>query len=124
MLRAATAARQPDRGEPRDNPIAEKKARSEGLPSTPMTLVGDRERERTAQELRRHYVAGRLDDTELSERLELVLRARSRWELAYALRRLPRVEDLVLRVRHGAVVAVLGAVWLMLTVALVVAFVA
>jgi len=89
-----------------------------------MTLVGDRERERTAQELRRHYVAGRLDDAELSERLELVLRARSRWELAYALRRLPRVEELVGRVRHGALVALLGAVWLLLTVAIVVAFVA
>jgi Domain of unknown function (DUF1707) len=89
-----------------------------------MALVGDRDRERTATELRGHYVAGRLDESELSDRLELVLRARSRWELQYALRRLPRWEPLAARVRHTMLVAVLGAVWLMLSATLAVAFVA
>src|SRR6188472_3314116 len=58
-----------------------------------MTRVGDRERERSAQALRRHYVEGRLDETELSERLERVLQARSRRELRIALRQLPRWGD-------------------------------
>ncbi len=90
-----------------------------------MTRVGDRERERSAVELRRHYVEGRLDDTELSERLELVLRARSRRELRIALRQLPRwsdVDHLADRARHGAVVAVVTVVWLMLSATMFVAF--
>src|SRR6188474_231270 len=90
-----------------------------------MTRVGDRERERTTLALRRHYVEGRLDDTEFSERLELVLHARSRRELRIALRQLPRwgdVEQLADRVRHGAVVAVVTAVWLMLSATLFVTF--
>jgi hypothetical protein len=98
------------------------KSREAGATIEEMALVGDRERERTALALRRHYVEGRLDDGELSERLELVLRARSRLELAYALRRLPRLEELTLRVRHTLLVAVLGAVWLMLSATLFVAF--
>jgi DUF1707 SHOCT-like domain len=90
-----------------------------------MTRVGDRERERTTLALRRHYVEGRLDDTELSERLELVLRARSRSELRIALRQLPRwsdVDHLADWARHGALVAIVAAVWLMLSATLFVAF--
>jgi hypothetical protein len=90
-----------------------------------MTRVGDRERERTALTLRRHYVEGRLDDTELSDRLDLVLHARNRHELRVALRQLPRWSDLdhlADRARHGAVVAVVTAVWLMLSAAMFVAF--
>ena len=85
----------------------------------------DRERERSTLELRRHYVEGRLDDTELSERLELVLRARSRRELRIALRQLPRwtdVDHLADRARHGATVAVVTIVWLMLSATLFVTF--
>jgi hypothetical protein len=89
-----------------------------------MALAGDADRERAARMLRRHYAEGRLDEDDLAARLELVLRARSRWELAYALRRLPRVEQAVERARHGLVVATMGAIWLMTTVALLVAFVA
>jgi len=89
-----------------------------------MTLVGDRERERTSQALQRHYVEGRLDDAELSERLELVLKARSRRDLQVALRQLPgrTAGDLALRVRHGALVAVVTVTWLMVSTALLVAF--
>jgi DUF1707 SHOCT-like domain len=89
-----------------------------------MTLVGDREREQATRTLRRHYVAGRLDDAELSERLDLVLHARSRWEIAYALRWLPRFEEVVSRIRHGLFVAAAVAVWVMLSVAMFVAFLA
>lgn len=87
-----------------------------------MALVGDREREQAARQLRRHYAEGRIDDDQLSERLDLVLRARSRWEIAYALRRLPRIEQAVAQVRHAALVAVVGMVWLMLSAAIFVAF--
>jgi DUF1707 SHOCT-like domain len=98
-----------------------------------MTRVGDRERERSAQALRRHYVEGRLDETELSERLERVLQARSRGELRIALRQLPRwgdfelpqrsdLEHLAQRGRHAALVAVVTVVWLMLSAMLFVAF--
>ncbi len=75
--------------------------------------------------LRRHYVEGRLDDAELSERLEMALRARRSRELRIALRRLPRwseVERLAERVRHAAFVAVVTMVWLMLSATLCVAF--
>jgi hypothetical protein len=92
-----------------------------------MTRVGDRERGQTVLALQRHYVDGRLDDTELSERLEVALRARRRSELQVALRELPRrieVERLVERLRHGALVALLTLVWLMLSASLCVAFVA
>ena len=88
-----------------------------------MTLVGDRERERAAIALRRHYVAGRLDESEFSERLDAVLRARNNWDIAYALRRLPRFEEIAVRVRHGLVVAAAVAVWLMMSAAMFVAFV-
>jgi hypothetical protein len=88
-----------------------------------VTLVGDREREQAALTLRRHFVAGRLDDAELSDRLDLILHARSRREIAYALRRLPRFDELPARVRHGLVVALAVTVWLMLTAAMFVAFV-
>ncbi len=100
-----------------------------------MTRVGDRERERSAQALRRHYVEGRLDETELSDRLERVLKARSRRELRVALRQLPRwgdfelpqrsdLEHLALRGRHAALVAVVTVVWLMLSAMLFVGFLA
>ena len=89
-----------------------------------MSLVGDHERERAARTLRRHYVAGRLDETQLSERLDVVLRARSSWDIAYALRRLPWLDELLSRAKYGLVVLVTVAVWLMLSLAMLVAFIA
>ena len=98
-----------------------------------MTRVGDPERERSAQALRRHYVEGRIDETELSERLERVLQARSRRELRVALRQLPRwgdfelpqrsdLEHLAQRGRHAGLVAVVTVVWLMFSAMLFVGF--
>jgi uncharacterized protein DUF1707 len=43
--------------------------------------VGDREREETADALREHAAAGRLDPDELEERLETAYRARTQTEL-------------------------------------------
>jgi Domain of unknown function (DUF1707) len=58
-------------------------------------FVGDRDRELAATALRRHFAHGRLSVAELSDRVELTLRARSRDELDAALRGLPKLwEDL------------------------------
>jgi uncharacterized protein DUF1707 len=98
-------------------------SRARGATIERVTLVGDREREQATLTLRRHFVAGRLDDSELSDRLDLVLHARSRSEISYALRRLPRFDELPARVRHGLVVVLAVGLWLMLTAAMFVAFV-
>lgn len=97
-----------------------------------MALVGDPERERAQAALRRHYVAGRLDDLELSERLELVLHARTRRDLRHAFARLPaswqQLDDVVLpamqRARQTVRVALAFLVWLVASTFLLVAFVA
>jgi uncharacterized protein DUF1707 len=52
-------------------------------------LVGDRDREQAAAALRRHFAHGRLTLAELSDRVDLTLRARSRADLNRALRDLP-----------------------------------
>jgi hypothetical protein len=52
-------------------------------------LAGDGDRERAAASLRDHFVRGRLTLEELSERTEMVLRARYRRELRRPLRGLP-----------------------------------
>lgn len=54
-----------------------------------MQLAGDVDRERAAASLRDHFVRGRLTLDELSERTEMVLRARYRRELRRPLRGLP-----------------------------------
>jgi Flp pilus assembly protein TadB len=54
-----------------------------------MSRIGDRDRDRAATALRRHYLQGRLSVEEFSERLELALRARSDRELGPVLRDLP-----------------------------------
>ena len=101
-----------------------------------MALAGDRDRERAALELRRHYLAGRLSETELDERLGLALGARTRSDARLATTQLPprwlQLDEVVLPsirtatdiARHAALVAVIGLVWLMLTAATFVAFVA
>ena len=55
-----------------------------------MGYVGDRDRERTAAALRRHYLEGRISEDELDERLDATLRARTRLDLVLASRSLPR----------------------------------
>jgi hypothetical protein len=54
-----------------------------------MALVGDRDRERTAGALRRHYLEGRLSEDELDARLDQALHARTRLDLMLAARSLP-----------------------------------
>jgi Domain of unknown function (DUF1707) len=51
--------------------------------------VSDEQRERAAAEVREHYAAGRLNDDELSERLDAIYRARTEDELRALRKDLP-----------------------------------
>ena len=96
-----------------------------------MSLVGDRERDRAAAALRRHYLQGRLSADELAERVHLVLRARSVADLREALSDLPppwrTTQELVapaarLATRAATFLA-LATAWSFCSIALLVAFV-
>jgi hypothetical protein len=100
-------------------------------------LVGDRERDRTAEELQRHYREGRLTTEELAQRLETALRARNGAQLRSALKELPgalRWTDSdafreVMRspgrvVRNTAIVVGTTVVWMFWSIGILVAFVA
>lgn len=95
-----------------------------------MSLVGDRERDRAAASLRRHYVNGRLSPEELSERVQLALHARSTRDLRRAFRDLPpawrSLQELAAPatrvVERVATFLVLAAVWSFVSVFLVTAF--
>jgi hypothetical protein len=93
-----------------------------------VTLVGDRERERAAETLRRHYLSGRLSVDELSERTSLALRARSKRELASALRDLPLGESWETAraagraLARGAFAVALATVWSIFSFVLLVGF--
>jgi hypothetical protein len=93
-------------------------------------LVGTHDREAAAAALRRHYVLGRLSLEELEARLHLAVGARTRSDLDQAAIGLaPRWldgED-VRRVgrlaKKGAMLVALTAVWLVLSLVLLLAFV-
>jgi hypothetical protein len=104
-----------------------------GLGSVTAVRVGDRDRELATVALRRHFVAGRLSASELSDRVDVTLRARSRADLDRAMRGLPLVwEDLPtgvhvaahkLRriVRRVALLFALVGLWLIVSFALALA---
>jgi hypothetical protein len=104
-----------------------------GLGSVTAVRVGDRDRELATVALRRHFVAGRLSLSELSDRVDVTLRARSRADLDRAMRGLPLVwEDLPagvhvaahkLRriVRRAALLFALVGLWLIVSFALALA---
>lgn len=94
-----------------------------------MSLVGARERERLADELRRHYLEGRLSADELAERLALALRARTQSDLYLAARSLPghALWEEVLRpparaVGRAAVLLALVCAWGVVSVVFLLAF--
>ncbi len=101
----------------------------------PMALVGDRDRDRAATSLRRHYLQGRLSADELAERTELALRARSDRDLRGALRDLPPswrdFEDVVVPAAKAAtrtaaravVLLALMSFWSLASLVLLLAFV-
>ena len=100
-------------------------------------LVGDPERDRTANELARHYREGRLSLDELTQRLETALHARNAGQLRSALKELPSVERWAapeavrqaLRsparsLRNAAILVGTAVVWLFWSIGMLVAFVA
>jgi ABC-type multidrug transport system fused ATPase/permease subunit len=94
-------------------------------------LVGDRDRDRAALELRRHYSEGRLTTDELAQRLETALRARNGAQLRRALKDLPAwwadsgaLRSPVRLLRNAALLVVAAVMWVFLSVGLLIAFVA
>jgi hypothetical protein len=90
-------------------------------------LVGDRERDRAANELARHYREGRLSADELAQRLETALRARNGAQLRSALKELPAAwtrVDVARTARNVAIVAGTLVVWMLWNVGILIAFVA
>ena len=63
----------------------------------PITRASDAEREQAAALLREHWLAGRLDATELGDRSTEVWSARTDRELAFALRELPAPHSVPVR---------------------------
>jgi Domain of unknown function (DUF1707) len=57
----------------------------------PDLRVSDEERERTAQQLREHFVAGRLDEDELNDRVQQAYAARTEVQLRALVADLPRL---------------------------------
>lgn len=94
-------------------------------------LVGDRDRDRAALELQRHYREGRITTEELAQRLETALRARNGAQLRRALKDLPAWwADAGMRrspvrlLRNAAFVAAAALLWVFLSVVLLIGFVA
>ena len=90
-------------------------------------LVGDRDRDRAAYELQRHYRERRLTADELAQRLETALRARSGPQLRSALNELPAPwswADPVRTLRNAAILVGTAVVWMLWSLGLLVAFVA
>lgn len=97
-----------------------------------MALIGDRDRERAAALLRRHYVQGRLSVEELSERLAVALRARHDGEVRLALTGLPQLRadgaaaagSVVGRaLRRGAFIVFVWSLWWAASLVLLAGFV-
>ena len=81
-------------------------------------FAADSDRERTSAVLREHYVRGRLTAEELADRVELVVRSRSRRELRRALAGLPLLPDareLAAQGRSAAQLVVRGALLVVFT---------
>ena len=94
-------------------------------------LVGDRDRDRAALELQRHYREGRITTDELAQRLETALRARNGAQLRRALRDLPAwwadsgaFRSPVRTLRNAALAVAAAVLWLFLSVGLLIAWVA
>jgi hypothetical protein len=88
--------------------------------------VGDPERTRATDALRRHYVDGRLTDVELEQRVGVALAARTRSDLRNSLTGLPRgvAFDAAGVLRRALVVVAAFGAWCFVSSILLVAFVA
>ena len=87
-------------------------------------LASDGDRERAAASLREHFVRGRLTLEELSERTDLVLRARSRDDLRRACADLPQFPHRLVAgaVVRGAALVVFTGAWLLFSLVLLLVF--
>ena len=95
-----------------------------------MTLVNAREREGAAEALRRHFLSGRLSVDEFAERVRVALEARDSRDLRRSLGGLPpawrdgdEVRRVVEAVRRALIVVTITGLWLLATLALLIAFV-
>jgi hypothetical protein len=92
-----------------------------------MALIGDRDRERAAAVLKRHYLRGRLSVEELAERLEVALSARRERDLRLALTELPAarggLEAMWTAARRTAFVVAVWSLWWAASLVLLVGFV-
>jgi hypothetical protein len=78
------------------------------MPDSPDLRASDEQRDRTAQEIREHFAAGRLTDDELNQRVQAVYDARTEQDLKRLLADLPKLPatpaqqkaELVARRRH------------------------
>jgi Flp pilus assembly protein TadB len=89
-------------------------------------LVGDRERDRAAHELARHYREGRLTADELAQRLETALRARNGAQLRSALKELPAAwsrVDVARTARNAAIFVGTAVAWMLWNAGVLIAFV-
>jgi hypothetical protein len=95
-----------------------------------MALIGDRDREKAVELLRRHYLRGRLTLEELTERVELALRARRESEMRLALAELPSarreggLEPVWRAARRAAFVVAVWSLWWAASLVLMIGFVA
>jgi hypothetical protein len=94
-----------------------------------VALVSTRDREGAAEALRRHFVNGRLELDEFSDRLRLALQARTGWQLRRALWGLPPVwrdGDELRRIAREAkrrvVMAIVAALWIVASLVLLLSF--
>jgi hypothetical protein len=100
-----------------------------------MALIGDQDRDRAVESLRRHYVRGRLSLEELAERVEVALHARRDRDVRLALTDLPSgwrerpgelrsgLDDAWRAVRRTAFVVAVWLLWWTATLVLLVGFV-
>jgi len=94
-----------------------------------MSLVSDNERDRAAASLRQQFVHGRLSAEQLAERIELALRAHDRRDFQRAFRGLPplwrdgdEMRRLALQAKRTALRAFAAALWVFVTLVLVISF--
>jgi hypothetical protein len=87
-----------------------------------VALIGDQERERAAEQLRRHFVHGRLSVEELTDRLGVALAARRRSEVRVALAELPSTWRE--QARRALVLVAIWLAWWTASLVLLVGFVA
>jgi Domain of unknown function (DUF1707) len=85
-----------------------------------MHLSGDADRDQAAAALREHFARGRLTLDELSERIEIVFRSRSREDLRLAFRGLPEstARGLAATAARAAAVVLFTGAWLLFSFAL------